>query len=60
MGMHLPGTMETLVAARRADVPHGPVAQALCDDFTCQAASFSRPTQPSRSVRGGTQDGRAR
>jgi DNA-binding transcriptional LysR family regulator len=28
-GKHLPGSVETLVAARRADVPHGPVAQAL-------------------------------
>jgi DNA-binding transcriptional LysR family regulator len=28
-GRHLPGSVETLSAARRADVPHGPVAQAL-------------------------------
>jgi DNA-binding transcriptional LysR family regulator len=28
-GRHLPGSVETLAAARRADAPHGPVAQAL-------------------------------
>jgi DNA-binding transcriptional LysR family regulator len=59
-GRHLPGSVETLVAARRADVPHGPVAQALWDAIAGdQAARFS--TSPaSRSARGGTADGRAR
>ena len=28
-GRHLPGSVEELAAARRADAPHGPVAQAL-------------------------------
>ncbi|UGQ45901.1 LysR family transcriptional regulator [Massilia endophytica] len=28
-GKHFPGSVEDLVAARRADLPHGPVAQAL-------------------------------
>jgi len=28
-GRHLPGSIEHLAAARRADMPHGPVAQAL-------------------------------
>jgi DNA-binding transcriptional LysR family regulator len=32
-GRHLPGSVEALVAARRADVPHGPVAQALWEYF---------------------------
>ncbi|TFW18764.1 LysR family transcriptional regulator [Massilia arenosa] len=30
-GRHLPGSVEDLVAARRADRPHGPVAQKLWD-----------------------------
>jgi DNA-binding transcriptional LysR family regulator len=57
-GKHLPGSVETLVAARRADVPHGPVAQALWDAIaTDQAARFSPAPH---STRGGTHDGRAR
>lgn len=35
-GRHLPGSVETLVAARRADVPHGPVAQALWEHIAAQ------------------------
>jgi DNA-binding transcriptional LysR family regulator len=35
-GKHLPGSVETLVAARRADVPHGPVAQALWQQIAAQ------------------------
>lgn len=35
-GRHLPGSSEELVVARRADLPHGPVAQALWEHLSAQ------------------------
>jgi DNA-binding transcriptional LysR family regulator len=37
-GRHLPGSVEELVVARRADVPHGPVAEALWQHLALDAS----------------------
>jgi hypothetical protein len=41
-GRHLPGGTETIVAARRLDVPHGPTAEQLWQFIGEQAPGGSR------------------
>jgi DNA-binding transcriptional LysR family regulator len=41
-GRYLPGSVEEVVAARRCDRPHGPVANRLWNDIREQAPQLSR------------------
>lgn len=41
-GRYLPGSVEEVVAARRCDRPHGPVANRLWNDIQEQAPQLSR------------------
>jgi DNA-binding transcriptional LysR family regulator len=56
-GRHLPGGTETIVAARRRDVPHGPIAKRLWQFIAEQAPAVSRSVncnQPKSFRRRGT------
>jgi DNA-binding transcriptional LysR family regulator len=44
-GRHLPGSTETIVAARRRDVPHGPTAKRLWQFIGEQAPAVNRSVQ---------------
>lgn len=48
---HLPGRTEELVAARRRDRPHGPVANRLWEFLQAQAGAFRAAAQPAAAAR---------
>ena len=52
-GRHLPGSTQTIVAARRRDVPHGPVAKRLWQFIEDEAPAVRRraPAQPDASLK---------
>lgn len=45
-GHHMPGRTEELVAARRRDRPHGPVANRLWDHIQQEAPALRRALEP--------------
>jgi DNA-binding transcriptional LysR family regulator len=51
VGQHFPGVTEDLVAARRRDRPHGPVAVRLWKHFQAQASNLRSSLRPDRASR---------
>lgn len=58
-GHHLPGSTEELVAARRRDRPHGPVANRLWDHIQEEAPALRRALAPATPTRKGLRRRRA-
>lgn len=48
-GRHFPGNTQKIVAARRRDVPHGPIANQLWQFIEAQAPAIGRATRGGRS-----------
>jgi len=57
-GKHFPGSTETIFAARRRDVPQGPIADKLWRYIGEQARAISKPARPGRAASTRTRSGR--